>query len=301
MKDMLLTKVVPHSSPDASGLLRALKLSQLKQIETHQRLRKMKEQLINGLTTIKLITQLQSYDVSLIEDLRKDLRESKQRETTAKQKCEEAEKEIDGLRNELQDMKSTVLRLQRELEIVRNNNGERSVTVLADKEVEDMLRRCEIMSRRSSAQVTSPSFESWTMGRFIEGYVLPTSPPRSSQGGFPLLDTQLDENFDEHNLEERTFNIFPSRGANTSSSLPKSAARLRRAISPSFSKFPLDVEQLDTVGSSLTPDHEKFQVSNRNNQTGDKDRPSSNRMILRQSISRQKSTRRSLPHTSIRR
>ena len=225
-----MRKVVPNTAPDATSLLRALKLSQLKQIETHQRLRKMKEQLINSLTTTKLITELQSYDVGLIEDLRNDLRESRQKESIATQKCEEAEKEIESLRSELETMKNAVVKLQRDLEIAQNTNGERSVTVLADKEVEDMLRRFQTMSKRYSARAVSPSFDSWAMGRFVEGYVVPTSPVKSpSRGTY-----EQDSPYDDNQLENENLHFIPSRGFTATFSLPRSAAKLRRSKSPAF-------------------------------------------------------------------
>ena len=233
-----MRKIVPNTSPDASSLLRALKLSQLKQIETHQRLRKMKEQLINSLTTTKLITELQSYDVSLIEDLRKDLRESRQKESMATQKCEEAEKEIESLRSELETMKNVVNKLQRDLEIAQSMNGERSVTVLADKEVDDMLRKCQAMSKGYSARAISPSFESWTMGRFVEGYVIPTSPTKSPS----RENEQRHSPFDDNQLENDNFHFVRSRRFHTTFSLPRSAARLRRSKSPSFTANSSEVE-----------------------------------------------------------
>ena len=237
-----MRKVVPNTSPDASSLLRALKLSQLKQIETHQRLRKMKEQLINSLTTTKLITELQSYDVFLIEDLRKDLRDSRQRESMASQKCEEAEKEIESLRKELETMKNTVLKLQRDLEIAQNTNGERNVTVLADKEVEDMLRKCQAMSKRYSARATSPSFESWTMGKFVEGYVIPPSPTKAPSRGNDLHDLPSEE----YQLEHENLHFVPSRDFRATFTLPRSAAMLRRSKSPSFTANSSEMENSGT-------------------------------------------------------
>jgi predicted RNase H-like nuclease (RuvC/YqgF family) len=163
-------KIQATSTTDVSSVLRALKLSQLQQVGTHQKVRRIKEQLFNAATTVRLISQLQSYDASIIEDLTKDLRESRQSESHLRRKCEEVSKEMECLRAEVEAMKVNVAQLQKELELARNDHGEMTVTVLSDKEVDAMLARRQITSSIPRQRSTASAFESWRIGEFVNAY-----------------------------------------------------------------------------------------------------------------------------------
>jgi hypothetical protein len=157
-----------NSSMDFPSLMRAVKFSLMRQVETHQKMRRMKEQIVNSYNSTKLITQLHTFDVNLINELTKDLKDSRLNEAQAREKCLAVEMELDALKNEMEVMHLHALRLQEELDTLHSSDDINVITQ-ADREVEAMIGDIPLRSRTRGPVAHEPlSFDSWNLSRFVE-------------------------------------------------------------------------------------------------------------------------------------
>lgn len=161
---------IESSVMDTPAIIRAMKFSLLQLHQTSERVRCYKEQLVYVSTQLRVSNTLREYDSHLIQELTKDLSESRLREVEASNKALDAAAELEILQKEMTIMKEQAFQLHQQLEALNLCNTSRDMA--ADKEVDRIIMRnyttCSSPTTRPAT--TGQQFAEWTMHRFVKEF-----------------------------------------------------------------------------------------------------------------------------------